>query len=238
MDDNVVVIIPAYKSSNNLVSFVQGLIIQNNLKIVVVDDGSGAEYESIFDQLKNIGVIVLHHDKNLGKGRALKTAFNYCLNNFDDVVGVVTADDDGQHLQKDVLRVIEALKQTIIVVPNKNNLILGARQLDKKVPLRSKFGNFITRNIFYLVTGQKLSDTQTGLRGIPFVFLQNLLNIKGDRYEYEMNVLLSAKKLGMKIIQIPISTVYIKGNKSSHFNPIKDSFKIYSSIIKFIFTGK
>ncbi|MFH1644679.1 MAG: glycosyltransferase family 2 protein [bacterium] len=231
MHNDVIVIIPAYKPGENLISFTKNLI-QKNLKIVVVDDGSGVEYQNVFDQLKNLNIIVLHHDRNLGKGRALKTGFNYCLNNVVDVFGVVTADDDGQHTFLDILKVVKRLKE------KREELILGVRKFDKEVPFRSKLGNFVTKYFFYLITGQWLQDTQTGLRGIPIQYLSKLVKIRGEGYEYEINVLLNAKKLGIKIEQEPISTIYLHGNTASHFNPIKDSIKIYWSIIKFIFTGK
>jgi len=227
--DNIAIIIPSYEPSYKLISFTKNLL-KNNSKIIVVDDGSGIEYQNIFNQLKKMNIVVLHHEKNLGKGKALKTAFNYCLNNDkNNLVGVVTTDDDGQHSVKDVLKIFQALKQ------NNNNLILGIRMFDKNVPFKSKFGNFITRYIFFFVTHRWLHDTQTGLRGIPFSHLKKLTAIPGNCYDYEMNVLLLAKKLNFKIKEITISTIYIDENKRSHFNPIKDSFKIYLTIISFIF---
>ena len=199
-------------------------LIKKEIKVIVVNDGSKKETLHIFKKLnKNITLLV--HKVNQGKGQALKTGFKYIYENFK-CKGVTVADADGQHSIKDILKVCETLNQT------QNCLVLGSRLGSKKTPLRSKFGNALTRFVFKLATGTRVFDTQSGLRGIPFEFLERFLNIEGQRYEYEINMLLYCAKEKITIKEIPIETIYIDNNKSSSFNVISDSIKIYSCILK------
>lgn len=222
----MVVIIPAYEPDENLIKLVSDLKTECNCKIIIIDDGSGKNYTHIFNTVSELGAFVFIHDENKGKGSALKTAFSI-VENFDDAEEFVTADCDGQHIPKDILRVAECAKN------NKNKLILGTRYFSRKVPIRSSIGNKITSNIFALINGKKISDTQTGLRGFSKNMIPWLINIKGNGYEYEMNMLLEAEKNGYEIKEIPIETIYIENNSSSHFNPLLDSIKIYLPILKF-----
>lgn len=182
----------------------------------------------IFETIETIaGCTLLHHAINLGKGRALKTGLNYLLTNVHEIRGVVTCDADGQHLAGDVEKVARVL------INNPDSLTLGVRSFDAKVPLRSKLGNIITRSIFYFLVGKYLSDTQTGLRGIPVCFIPSLIRLEGEGYEYEMNMLVAAKTEGLPVIEESISTVYLENNRSSHFNPLFDSMKIYFLLLRF-----
>lgn len=180
---------------------------------------------------------------NLGKGRALKTAFNHCLlasggisGGADSVCrgipGCVTADSDGQHTPADILACMRSLWD------NPESLILGCRDFDgPAVPARSSFGNKCTRQVFRYLLGLSVSDTQTGLRAIPAFFMEKLLEVKGERFEYETNMLIEAKNLNIRILEVPVKTIYIEENKTSHFNPIKDSLRIYLVFGKFLFSS-
>lgn len=224
------IVIPAYQPSLSLIKLVSSLTDKRIHKIVVVNDGSDRSCNEIFESIKkNPNVILLEHAYNLGKGQALKTAFNYiCLNRDVDLFGVITADADGQHLPKDILNCATALEN------NPNSLVLGCRVFDKDVPLRSRVGNILTASLVNLmvVGGGKLTDTQTGLRGIPFSFLKELLKISNNGYEYEMKMLMLATRR-LRIVEIPIETVYLDNNSSSHFNPLIDSFLIYFTLFRF-----
>jgi glycosyltransferase involved in cell wall biosynthesis len=223
-----VILIPAYKPSEQLITLVSHL--DQEYKVVVVDDGSGKQFRCVFFELeKRKNVHVLHHAINLGKGEALKTGFNYCLNHFSDAKGVVTADADGQHLVEDIFKIAQCLQT------NSNQLHLGARAFDKQVPLRSQFGNILTRHIFRFLLGTKLQDTQTGLRGIPQSFLPTLLHTKSRGYDFELDMLVLAHKHKIAIKETTITTVYEDNNESSHFNPILDSVKIYYVFFRFLF---
>ncbi len=224
------VILPSLNPDEKMVNTVKGLLKEGFNDIVVVDDGSDSEHKSYFEEAKALdGVEVLVHESNKGKGRAMKTAFEYVLKNRSGISGVVTVDGDGQHLPKDIRRCVEKMEE------EKDRVVLGVRDFSRPdVPARSRFGNNLTRTVFKLACGIKISDTQTGLRAIPFRYLPLMVQIDGERYEYETNQLLIIKRQGIQMSEVVIDTVYIDDNSSSHFNPIKDSIKIYKVIFKFI----
>lgn len=230
---NIPIIIPAYEPDEKLIKLVDELNSASVGPIVVVNDGSDKEkFGHIFDSVKKRGAIVLEHAVNMGKGRALKTAFNYCLNEYEDLAGVITADSDGQHTVLDIKKCMEAL------LTDSKALVLGVRNFDESgIPARSVFGNKVTRRIMKLLVGLSISDTQTGLRGIGPSFMKYLLTEDGERFEFETNMLIATKDQGVPIIEVPISTIYLEENKSSHFNPIVDSIRIYAIFLKFLFSS-
>ena len=222
---NLCIVIPAYKPSFSLIETIQSVLgaltADDYVRFVVVDDGSGEEYTSIFESAAELtGVSILRHAVNLGKGGALKTAFNHILLH-ERVVGVVTADADGQHLPDDILSVGRALMRS------PDALVLGCRSFGGNVPLRSKLGNIITAWVTHFLLGKKIADTQTGLRGISLGLLKRLLRAKTNGYDFEMEMLVAAVNASVSFIQYPISTVYIDDNSQSHFNPLRDSIAIY-----------
>ena len=222
-----VVLIPAYKPDMRLVQLVDDLA-QKNLPCVVVDDGSTAEQSEVFAALAERNIEIVRHAVNQGKGRALKTGFNYLLLNHPELKGVVTADCDGQHAPKDIAACIEALKA------HPNDMIIGARHFTGDVPFKSRWGNRITKAVYWFASGLKVSDTQTGLRGFPMSSLKAMMKLEGERYELEMNMLLALKGLNMHVTEVPIDTIYIDNNASSHFNHFKDGFRIYKQIFAYV----
>lgn len=225
-----IILIPSYRPDQHLIQTVQSLINQSPYQLVIVDDGnSDQEAQAIFDQLGQMDpVSLVHHDHNKGKGAALKTGIAYIQNHFENTPGIVTADADGQHATHDILAVAQAL------IKNPDQLILGSRQFDQAhVPFKSALGNRVTSAIFRLVTGQSCPDTQTGLRGIPTTEYDAALKVQGDRFEYEMNYLLDAAKRKVIFKTVAIDTIYRDQNSHSHYQPLKDSLKILSIIIKF-----
>lgn len=227
------VIIPAYEPDEKLIVLLQHLQEVGITHIVVVDDGSGSEYRTLFEQAEAMkGCTVLTHAVNLGKGRALKTAFNYCLMQYPDLTGCVTADSDGQHTPQDILACMKKLWD------NPDALILGCRNFDARdVPARSSFGNKCTRKVLQYLIGISVSDTQTGLRAISSAFMETLMNVKGERFEFETNMLIETKNRNIPIQEVPVETIYIEANKTSHFNPVKDSIRIYMIFGKFLFSS-
>ncbi len=222
------VVIPAYKPSAGLIGLVRTLSETELPAIVIVDDGSGPEFREVFQQVSALPrVEVLRHAVNLGKGAALKTAFNHVLCAYPDLTGVVTADADGQHHPQDIRRVAEKLLE------RPDALVLGSRQFEGDVPFRSRIGNVATRGVMHALLGRKLTDTQTGLRGIPAELLPRLLKIESRGYEFELEMLIAAHHLEIPIVEEPIKTIYEAGNSSSHFNPIVDSMKIYFVLLRF-----
>lgn len=221
------IIIPSYNPDEKLIKVVEGLREKGFHDIIVVNDGSDSLHQEPFSLIDRY-CTVIHHKVNKGKGKAMKTAFEFCLDNRKKSAGVITVDGDNQHHPDDVYACGKALLE------NPDHLILGCRNFSgDDVPTRSKFGNNITRGVFRFLCGLKISDTQTGLRAISTKRLPEMLEIKGERYEYETNMLLETKNYDIEITEVPIRTIYLDENNSSHFNPIKDSIKIYGIIIKF-----
>ncbi len=229
----VPIIIPSYEPDEKLPALLQKLKATGFWNIVLVDDGSGEAYAHFFKEAEEkFGCVVLHHAVNQGKGRALKTAFHYCLREYSEMPGVITADSDGQHSPDCILSCVDEL------LANPDSLVLGCRCFEgEDVPTRSEFGNKCTRVVMKYLTGITVSDTQTGLRGIPAAFMEQLLTVKGERFEFETNMLLETKNKKIPIVEVPIRTIYIEENKTSHFNPIKDSMKIYMIFGKFLFSS-
>ncbi len=255
MTSRYIALIPAYEPDRNILGVIADLG-KKGFDVVVVDDGSGHEYAELFEQAAERlpgktgkGVRLLIHDKNRGKGTALKTGLDF-IGNFMVIRGeekktvIVTVDADGQHLAGD------ALKTACMASRNPGTLVLGSRKLENRklgsedspgvseaVPWRSRFGNAVTRKVFDLATGTEIYDTQTGLRAFTADMIPDLLRIKGDRYEYEINMLMELAGKGVRIEEVPIETVYLNGNSASHFNTVKDSFRIYREILSYMTSG-
>lgn len=221
-----VVMIPAYKPDKTLAEIADQLWTYG-CQIVIVDDGSGKEYRQIFDQVRDI-CVVLQHEENCGKGAAIKTALQYIKEEIRDcgVIGMI--DCDGQHLPEDMLKLLEAAET------HKKTLVLGVRNVGKEMPLRSRIGNRITRAVFKAASGIKISDTQTGLRAFDAEMISDLLSVEGERYEYEMNMLMTCAKAKIPIEEVPVHTIYRdRNNSNSHFRGLADSIRIYKDILKF-----
>jgi glycosyltransferase involved in cell wall biosynthesis len=213
-------LIPALDPEQTLVSLVRELAERGFEHIVVVDDGSAPRHREIFDAVGAIaGVEILRHERNLGKGAALKTGIRHIRSNHPHRGALITLDADGQHLPEDVTRIAQTLADS-------PNVVLGARAFDRDVPPRSRFGNWMTRHLFRLLTGTPLIDTQTGLRGLPADHADELLDIPFARYEFELEALVRAVRT-RRIVELPIRTVYLEGNAASHFRPVVDSLRVY-----------
>ena len=236
--NDIIVIIPAYNPDKKMLILIKALrnIFEH---IIVIDDGSSLQDSK--DVLRTaedaFNCIVLRHSINLGQGRAYKTGFNYVLSDdyickYGRPIGVIQCDCDGQHDIADIDRCAKLLRN------NPEKFILGVRDFsDKSIPFRSRFGNKCTSLVFKIFCGLDVGDTQTGLKGVPFSFLPKLMETPGERFEYASSVLLETKKDGIDIIQFPIQTIYINENESSHFNPIIDSIRIYSLILKYLMSS-
>lgn len=229
MSDSVTVILPSYNPDQKLLDVVDGLLHRGFHDIVVVNDGSDEAHLAPFQTLSAYpDCTLLTHEVNRGKGCALKTAFSYCLKHRPEAAGVITVDGDNQHHPEDIAHCVSAM------LAAKNQVILGVRDFSQAdVPPRSRFGNTMTKTVFRLFCGIRISDTQTGLRAIPACYLKDMLEIDGERYEYETNMLLEMKARNIPFCEVPIRTIYIEENSSSHFHPIRDSLKIYRIIFKF-----
>ena len=228
MPQKVPIIIPAYRPGATMAALVDALLGDGVDSLVVVDDGSGPAFAALFEGFaQRAGVHVLHHAMNLGKGAALKTGLNHALAEVPGLLGVVTADADGQHDPDDILRIAGRLRE------HPDRLILGVRQWEERVPWKSLLGNVATRILLRLIVGQKLSDTQTGLRGIPAALIPHLLRIQSQGYEIELDLQIAGKHRAFPILEEPVRTINLDGNRSSHFRPVLDSMRIYFLLFRF-----
>lgn len=243
----MLILIPAYKPDSSLLELISNLNSQaqqegQKLSILLVNDGSGPAYDPLFAQAKEIGqaladLHILTLPENRGKGAALRAGISWAQKQAPGQV-IISADADGQHLPADILALGRETEKA--AEEGQKSLLLGVRTLEdpqapqQKVPLRSRVGNALTAFLFGLSTGQKVADTQTGLRGFTPQILPWLLKVPGDRYEYEFNMLLRASRFGISLTQVPISRVYEAGNPTSHFKPIQDSLRIYAPLLGFL----
>lgn len=225
LDTRLVVLIPAYQPDERLVEITRSVHQQLSCELLVVDDGSGADCSAIFEAARRSGARVLRYATNAGKGYALRYGLAHTAEHWP-LADVVCADADGQHRPADIAAVAERMRES-------GHMTLGIREFTGPVPLRSRVGNDATALLFRLGTGWKLRDTQTGLRGYPAGNYEWLLNLPGDRYEYELSTLLAAVERNEKVEEVSIATVYEPGNTSSHFRPLQDSARIYAPLLKF-----
>ncbi len=224
-----VLLIPAFRPLSELPALLQDISSRiPDAVLILVDDGSGSSYQEIFEECSEIPhVRVVHHEVNQGKGAALKTGFDFAIREIPQLTRIITADADGQHSPQDIALMV----QTADAHPQ--SLILGVRHFNTEVPLRSRFGNQLTRLLVRFLVGQPLRDTQTGLRAIPRHLLPTLLTLPSRRYEFELEMLIAAKHHGCPIHEQEIETIYLDGNASSHFNPLLDSVRIYFVLFRF-----
>ena len=220
-----IALIPAYQPTEQLLLLLKEAK-SKGFQTVIVDDGSSKDSNGTFESAAQFGRI-LRHARNMGKGRAIKTGLSFIQDHYPADCIIVTMDADGQH------RVADAKRICRIAQDNPDTLVLGSRKLRENVPFRSQFGNTVTRLVYFISTGQKVWDTQTGLRAFCAKLIPQFLSISGERYEYEMKVLLTCSRTGIPILEEEIDTIYIEGNASSHFDTVRDSYRVYKEILKF-----
>lgn len=223
---DAVILIPSLEPDDRLPAYVQRLAESGFGHIVIVDDGSAENYQPIFREIETVpNTTVLHHDVNHGKGVALKTGYQWIQDNLSGISGVITADADGQHTVADCIRLAEKLEN------GERALYLGSRDFSQSnVPARSRAGNRSTSVVFLLLYGKWVSDTQTGLRAFKAEDLPFMIGVEGERFEYEMNVLIGCTRIGLKMIPVPIETVYENDNRGSHYHAFRDSMRILKVI--------
>lgn len=233
----MIVLIPSFQPDRRLVDLVDDLLAADcSLTILIVDDGSGPDYASVFAEAREHGAELIGTTSNHGKGHALKLGFRHALvhHRGEDVV---CADSDGQHRVDDILRVAERVLAESDVRETRPAIVLGGRRFVGDVPRRSRFGNAVSRHLFSATTGGDVHDTQTGLRGYPAELLGWLLEVPGERFEYELTTLVRAQAAGHRIVEVPIDTVYLDENASSHFRPVVDSVRVMLPIAAFALVG-
>ena len=227
MSKTVAILIPAYNPPAGFYSLLKDIASAiPGMQILVVDDGSVPALD--VQIIKDMGALTIRHEANKGKGAALKTGFSHIADHLPGVKSIVTVDADGQHLPGDVGKVAAKALTT------PTEFILGVRDFNHDIPLRSAIGNWVTRKIFALATGTSIRDTQTGLRAYPIDFAKTCCALGSDRYEFEMRTMFKAIESSIKMEQIDISTLYEEGNKTSHFRPLIDSMKVMAIFLRFL----
>ena len=220
---DTVVLLPAYNPNIMMLKTLRELT-QEGFGILVVNDGSAKEFEELFVEAKKYAV-VLTYGKNMGKGYALKYGMQKISEYFPEAQRFITADADGQHSTEDICNIREKMRSG-------DDFILGTRDFKGNTPLRSRVGNSMSRLVFAVSTGHYLGDNQSGLRGFDMCHVPCMAKVSGNRYEYEMNVLICAVKQKIRIRTVPIKTIYIDDNRSSHFNPVRDTLRIHKNMFK------
>lgn len=219
---DAVVLLPSYQPEETLINLSRGLTLEG-FKVLIVDDGSGPKYQHIFEGAKQYATVITYA-KNRGKGDALKYGFEYCLNNLKDYKYVITADGDGQHSINDIHRIYDK-------VAKEKKSVIGVRRFEVKTPIKSRIGNMMSKFNQSLATYQYMHDNQCGLRGFTYEMLPKLINIRGSRYEYEMNVLTFLQTKEIPFLTLKIQTIYENNNAGTHFRPIADTLRIQSTLL-------
>lgn len=226
------IVIPSLNPDHRLITLVQECMKLGMTQILIVDDGSDALNHTIFEEIEALGASVLRHHKNLGKGRALKTAMQELLHQYGEEHIMITADSDGQHLPEDIQRVVQSTYE------HPDALVLGSRDFHMaNIPMRSRVGNRMTSFLMKLLCGFSIQDSQTGLRGFTLKNAKKFLDITGDRFEYEFHMLFYCKEHHIPMIEESIETIYMNENDSSHFQPLKDSYLIYRVFFRFLISS-
>ena len=219
-----IALIPAYMPGQKLLDLLPE-VKAAGLFALLVDDGSGPDFAPVFAEAQK-NAVLLTHAVNRGKGRALKTGYTYIREHFPDGAVIVTLDADGQHRMADALKLLAEAER------HPEALVLGSRTLSA-MPRRSRFGNTVTRFVYRLCTGVRVRDTQTGLRAFDAALLPRMLEIEGERYEYEMNVLMDFARAKIPILEVGIETIYFDKNSGSHFSVFRDSYLVYRGIFQY-----
>lgn len=223
-----IILIPTLDPDKRLIPYINNLKDHGFTEIIIVNDGSNKIHKPIFRKLVANGCVVLHHAENYGKGRALKTGFSYIQENYPQFFSVVMVDSDGQHAVEDVVKIAELSKK------KPETLTLGIRDFTMPgIPAKSLMGNRFSSFVFHILYGTWLSDTQTGLRAFGIPLLAFISNISGDRFEYEMQMLIDCVQADIPLQMVPIQVIYDNNNEGTHFRPLHDSVKI----MKIMFSG-
>lgn len=218
-----VALIPAYEPDSKLFDLVKELK-SYYFDILIVDDGSGPDYKDIFDSCREYADVI-GYENNQGKGYALKLGMQHILDNYPECTCFLTADADGQHSVRDICRIRDELVSG-------NDFVLSIRGLRKEAPLRSRLGNGLSKFMFTIANARYLPDNQSGLRGFDIKHIDWMLKVEGNKYDYELNIIIFAEKQGIKITKIPIETIYFDNNSNSHFKAIPDTVRIYKTYFR------
>jgi glycosyltransferase involved in cell wall biosynthesis len=212
----ICVLVPTYNNATTIGAVLRNLLSHTS-DIVVVNDGSTDETSEVLNSLPQIQTV--SYKQNQGKGFALRTGFDFARSKGYDYA--ITIDSDGQHYPEDLGQFLSALEN------HPNAIIIGARNMDQaSVPGKSSFGNKFSNFWFWVETGIKRNDTQSGYRLYPISSLANLAFIT-KKYEFEIEVIVKAAWAGIEVIEVPVKVFYPEKEKRiSHFRPWRDFTRI------------
>jgi len=214
--------IPAFNEENII-----GDVVKKTLsyvdKVIVCDDGS---FDNTFNEAKISGAEVIHHSKNLGKGAALKSLFNYARNSNFDVI--VTIDGDGQFLAEEITKLVKS------IVEKKSDIVIGYRFDDKtEMPSYRKVGNKILDKITSLASDLPFRDTQSGFRAYSKKAI-DLITFQTNGFGADSEILINISKKGLRISEEKVTVIYNTGRKTSTKNPLSHSGEVITSIIELV----
>jgi glycosyltransferase involved in cell wall biosynthesis len=195
--------------------------------VFVVDDGST---DNTYDQIKEIpGIQILRHQLNQGKGAAIKTGFAAAAVVAD---WAITIDADGQHYPQDALKLINAIPADMRAI------VVGAREgmAGANIPWTSRFGRKFSNFWVWAAGGAILSDSQSGMRLYPLPEAMLLTTI-ARRFQFEVEILVLARRKGLKVVETPVRVIYNPdGKRISHFRPFVDFLRNAETFSRLIFT--
>jgi glycosyltransferase involved in cell wall biosynthesis len=215
-ENKICVIVPTYNNAQTLPGVLESLL-RYTTNVIVVNDGSTDSTATIlagFPQVRAIG-----YNQNQGKGFALKTGFSYAASlGFEYAI---TIDSDGQHYADDLIHFVEALSE------NPKAIIIGARNMDQAhIPGKSTFGNRFSSFWFWVNTGIRRNDTQSGYRLYPISAMQ-AIDFKTRKFEFEIEVLVRSAWNDIDVVEVPVKVFYPEKEKRiSHFRPFRDFTRI------------
>ncbi len=214
--------LPAYNEEQKIYD-----IVKNTSKfvdkVIVCDDGSN---DQTFENAKKAGALVTKHDNNKGKGAAMRTLFDYAKKIDGDII--ITMDSDGQFLPEEIPKLVNSL------IKNNADIVTGYRFADEKdMPRYRKFGNKVLDKVTNLVIEIPVRDTQSGFRAYSKKAI-NSIKFNTDGYGADSEILISAVKKGLKIIEEPVTVIYNTQGKTSKKDPISHSTSIVTTLVELV----
>ncbi len=221
------VLIPTFNNAATLEKVIDGCReYVDSASILIVDDGSTDETPQLLVRFA-ADLRTLRHETNRGKGSALRSGFRYL-----ETAGfthAVTLDADGQHFPSDLPRFLGA------IADHPESLLVGERNMQvARAPRRSLVGLALSNRVLGCLAGVRLRDSQSGFRAYPLATVSQL-HLRGDRYEFEFEVLVQAGRRGVSLVSVPIDCAYdVVGGGVSHFRPLRDVVRIAWSTLRLL----
>lgn len=213
---NVCVLIPTYNNEQTLAIVLQSVLAYTD-QVIVVNDGSTDSTTVVLQKFSHVELV--SYSQNKGKGFALRTGFQRALKSGYSYA--ITIDSDGQHFAEDLGKFLVKLEN------HPSAIIVGARNMEQaSVPGKSSFGNKFSNFWFWVETGIKMKDTQSGYRLYPVKLMEDMQFLT-NKFEFEIEVLVTSAWRGIEITEVPVRVYYAeKENRISHFRPFEDFTRI------------